>query len=161
MLSACRPNSTKVPRTAVMVVQASCRRWSLSMRGECLHHVPQPLLLTTRRFSRYLSFITAWLNNVHLPVRPRCPLTCVRLTDEVICSASCYWTCYNRQSEGYFMLLISIDSKLSQRCLPFPTVWRASAVCCSSQWFYVLSLSRFCCSPRQEIQSDSVITTSI
>jgi len=27
--------------------------------------VPQPLLLTSsRRFSQYLSFITAWLNNV-------------------------------------------------------------------------------------------------
>jgi hypothetical protein len=65
MLSACSPDSTKGPRTAVMVAQACCRPWSLSMRGECIRRVPQPLLLTSsRRFSQYLSFITAWLNNV-------------------------------------------------------------------------------------------------
>jgi len=32
---------------------------------------------------------------------------------EVICSASTYWTSYNCHPEGYFMLLISSDSKLS------------------------------------------------
>jgi hypothetical protein len=39
-----------------MVAQACSRPWSLSMREECLHRVPQPLLLTCpRRFSRYAS----------------------------------------------------------------------------------------------------------